>query len=63
MTDPWVCEDCGGPAVWSFGDDDSVVFECRDGCSGLPLDRSVLARYLDKVGSVSGLKRNEAHCG
>ena len=55
----WVCEDCGGPANWTFIDGDPY-YHCQRGCAGfaqLPLDLGDPGAELDRVVSVSAVER------
>ncbi len=66
MTTPlWICEECGGPSVWTMIDG-LPYYHCEQQCDGfmqieMDLAGSPLPVYIDRVGSVSALAEAEAH--
>ncbi len=63
----WMCEDCGGPAVWTFIAG-HIHYHCERQCDGfmqleLPgLTTELASVKLDRTGSVSALNENEDAC-
>ena len=61
MTGLAVCDDCGGPAFWTFIDG-HPHYHCKQLCSGfcqLELAGDLPASYVDRVVSVSALPETE----
>ncbi len=55
----WQCDDCGGPALWTFIDGDPH-YHCKRQCDGfMQLDLLELASQVDRVGSVSAMDEDE----
>ena len=61
MTSLAVCDDCGGPAFWTFIDG-HPHYHCKQLCSGFTqteLDIPGSVPYVDRVVSVSALPETE----
>ena len=58
MTELWRCDDCGGPAAWTFIDGEPH-YSCRHRCEGFmadQLDLWLFKRQVDGSGSVSAVE-------
>jgi len=52
----WICEDCGGPASWTFIRG-VAHYHCKNLCTGFrQVDMFDTSEYVDKVVSVSALE-------
>jgi len=53
----WSCDECGGPAAWTFINGEPH-YHCKRGCAGFnQLDMLYPMSYLDRVVSMSGLRQ------